>query len=152
MTMSAPQETPGPVTILSGGKTAQVARALTADDDVWLALPDLTAVTGWELKPEGVCRDEVCIPLPQELSASIIRESDGATWINLTGFARYAGQPFASDLAGKAWSFGPPAYEWQGRAGAVMAPDFTLNDFQGRPHSLSDYRGKKVFLVTWASW
>ncbi len=32
------------------------------------------------------------------------------------------------------------------------APDFTLPDLQGRLHSLSDYRGKKVLLVTYASW
>ena len=32
------------------------------------------------------------------------------------------------------------------------APDFALPDPSGRIHRLSDYRGKKVFLVTWASW
>lgn len=29
---------------------------------------------------------------------------------------------------------------------------FTLPDLEGRPHALVDYRGKKVFLVFWASW
>jgi peroxiredoxin Q/BCP len=28
----------------------------------------------------------------------------------------------------------------------IKAPDFTLNDQNGNPHSLSDYRGKKVIL------
>ena len=32
------------------------------------------------------------------------------------------------------------------------APDFTLPDSTGRMHRLSDHRGKKVLLVTWASW
>ena len=32
------------------------------------------------------------------------------------------------------------------------APDFTLPDLEGRQHSLSDYRGRKVFLASWASW
>lgn len=32
------------------------------------------------------------------------------------------------------------------------APDFTLNDLSGKPVSLSDYRGKTVVLVFWASW
>ena len=32
------------------------------------------------------------------------------------------------------------------------APDFTLPDLDGSPHSLSSYRGRKVFLATWASW
>jgi peroxiredoxin len=35
---------------------------------------------------------------------------------------------------------------------SLEAPDFTLPDPAGRPHRLSDYRGKKVLLVTWASW
>ncbi len=32
------------------------------------------------------------------------------------------------------------------------APDFTLTDQYGEEHSLSDYRGKTVFLNFWASW
>jgi peroxiredoxin Q/BCP len=33
----------------------------------------------------------------------------------------------------------------------VEAPDFTLPDLDGNLHSLSDYRGRKVVLLTWAS-
>ena len=32
------------------------------------------------------------------------------------------------------------------------APDFTLPDLDGRPHTLSGHRGKKILLVAWASW
>ena len=32
------------------------------------------------------------------------------------------------------------------------APDFTLNDINGNPVSLKDFRGRKVVLVFWASW
>jgi peroxiredoxin len=38
--------------------------------------------------------------------------------------------------------------EWWGRP----APDFTLTDIDGTPHKLSDYRGKDVILVFWATW
>jgi hypothetical protein len=152
MTMTPTQVAPVSVTILSGGTTTPVDRALASDGNVWLPLADLTAATGWELKPEGVCRDEVCIPVPEAQAHALLREDGGVTYLNLTGFAKFIGQPFAADEQGRAWSFGPPPYEWQSRVGITEAPDFTLNDFQGRPHSLSDYRGKKVFLVTWASW
>ena len=32
------------------------------------------------------------------------------------------------------------------------ASDFTLTDLDGAPVSLSDYRGKKVFLHSWGSY
>lgn len=32
------------------------------------------------------------------------------------------------------------------------APDFTLNNMQGQPVSLSDYRGKVVIVNFWATW
>ena len=35
---------------------------------------------------------------------------------------------------------------------SLSAPDFTLPDLEGRMHTLSEHRGRKVLLVTWASW
>ena len=37
---------------------------------------------------------------------------------------------------------------WYGK----MAPDFNLTDITGKQHKLSDYRGKNVMLVFWATW
>lgn len=33
-----------------------------------------------------------------------------------------------------------------------QAPDFTLNDLQGNPVKLSDYKGKTVLINFWATW
>jgi len=33
-----------------------------------------------------------------------------------------------------------------------LAPDFTLQSLDGREIRLSNYRGKRVLLFTWASW
>ena len=46
--------------------------------------------------------------------------------------------------------FGEPVMS--GPPELLTAPDFSLPDLEGREHSLSDYRGNKVFLATWASW
>jgi peroxiredoxin len=37
---------------------------------------------------------------------------------------------------------------WYGK----MAPDFYLTDITGKQHRLSDYRGKDVMLIFWATW
>ena len=34
----------------------------------------------------------------------------------------------------------------------ITGIETTLADIEGKLHSLSDFRGKKVFLATWASW
>ncbi|WP_202594209.1 TlpA disulfide reductase family protein [Frateuria defendens] len=48
---------------------------------------------------------------------------------------------------------------WQHRARQPAAgligqavPDLTLDDLDGRPHRLGDYRGRRVLLNLWASW
>jgi len=41
------------------------------------------------------------------------------------------------------------AYQsWSGK----IAPDLTLTDITGKQHKLSDYRGKNVMLIFWATW
>ncbi len=69
-----------------------------------------------------------------------------------------AAKPDANSVEGSRASLGPiiraartwePAYEsWYGKT----APDFALKDLAGKEHKLSDYRGKKVMLVFWATW
>src|ERR1700680_4883808 len=53
-----------PATIIHGDKTSQVASASAQGDNLWLSLDDLRRSTGWELKPEGVCQGDLCLPIP----------------------------------------------------------------------------------------
>jgi len=48
--------------------------------------------------------------------------------------------------AARTW--GPAFESWFGKS----APDFTLTDINGKQHKLSDYRGKNVMLIFWATW
>jgi hypothetical protein len=133
-----------------------LATELSAQADareLWIDSGDLARTTHFELKPHGVCRGEICYLLPQSPSqqSEFLREESGKSWFNLTAFARLAGQAVAHDALRSAWYFGVRSDKRQQLA-SLEAPDFTLPDIERRQHSLSDFRGKKVFLVTWASW
>jgi len=121
--------------------------------ELWISRGDLAPTTRFELKPQGVCRGEICYVLPPSPSqeSEFLREESGKSWFNLTAFARLAGQPVAHDSSRSAWYFGVRS-DQRRQLASLEAPDFTLPDIEGRQHSLSDFRGKKVFLVTWASW
>jgi hypothetical protein len=117
-------------------------------DSLWVPLSELKALSGWELKPEGVCKDEVCVPVPDARRHALIRDGE----FSLTEFARLIEQPVAHDENQGVWYFGPPAWEWKSRLASRIAPDFELADLSGRLHTLSGLLGKKVFLLFWASW
>ena len=70
----------------------------------------------------------------------------------MTELARRLQQAYAVDHDRQVWSFGQMPLTRQSFLRAAVAPDFTLLDRQGNPVSLSDFRGKKVLIVTWASW
>ncbi len=115
---------------------------------LWIPLSELKSVSGWELKPEGVCKDEVCVPVPDARRQALIHEEE----FNLTEFARLIEQPVAHDENHGVWYFGPAAWEWKSRLTSRVAPDFSLPDLSGQMHSLSELHGKKVFLLFWATW
>lgn len=66
--------------------------------------------------------------------------------------AEAAGRPVAVDREERAAYLGVSAAERAAALASLQAPDFTLPDLSGRPHSLSAQRGKKVLLVAYASW
>ena len=63
-----------------------------------------------------------------------------------------SGRPVAIDRDERAAYLGVTAAERATALSSLEAPDFTLPDLDGRPHTLSGYRGKKVLLVAYASW
>ena len=66
--------------------------------------------------------------------------------------AATAGRPVAIDHVERAAYVGVAAAERAAALASLAAPDFVLPDLDGRPHSLSAQRGKKVLLVAYASW
>ena len=105
-------------------------------------------ITGWLLKPEGLCKGEVCVPLPRGRESEFVRDEQ----VNVAALWRYLSQPVVHSDRGSVWVLAASGRDRAAALRSLEAPDFTLPDPSGRLHSLSDYRGKKVFLVTWASW
>ena len=127
-----------------------------ATRDLWLTLPDLTRATKFVLKPQGVCRDELCFPIPKARKTAFLSVQKSGrrsiTWFNLSEFARLVKQPEVVDEEQAIWYYGPRQSVQNSHTSSFVAPDFTLTDMKGVRHSLRSYRGKKVLLVTWASW
>jgi hypothetical protein len=138
-------------TIIYDDVATQAALAREEAAGLWITTADLKRATRFEVKPQGICRDELCFPLPKAKRQEFLRKEQGMTWFNLTGFAALVHQPVAHDEAALTWYFGLRSDQRQVLS-SLQAPDFTLPDINGKRHSLSDFRGKKVLLVTWASW
>jgi hypothetical protein len=89
-------------------------------DSVEVVAREFERATGWALKPEGACRDDVCLILA------------GRT---LPELAERLSMPLVHDAEAGLWSLGPrvePILEAGGRA-----PDLALPDLDGRLHRLS---------------
>lgn len=96
--------------------------------------------TGWELKAEGACKGEVCVPLPEGAV------TDG--FVDVGVVADRLGMPMVTEGSALR-AIGPESIGGRALATAV-APELVLPDLEGKPFTLSSLRGKKVVLVAWA--
>jgi hypothetical protein len=143
------------ITLLYGTRPPFGVAATPEAEHLWLSADVLPAATGWALKPEGLCQADRCVPVPH--GVRLVRENHPTAMgrqeqVDLTALAGLLGQAVLRDEAHAVWCFGEAAPARRATMESLQAPDFTLPDLEGRSHSLRDYRGKKVFLVSWASW
>lgn len=104
-----------------------------------VAASELERATGWTIKPEGLCRNDRCVPFPHDDAQ-----------IALADAASALGMPLVADEAAGVWALGPEA---GGKAlDTAVLPEVELPDVEGQPFRLSSLRGQKVLLVAWASW
>ncbi len=100
-----------------------------------ISAEDFAASTGWDIKPEGACKGEVCVPLP-----------DGYTAAHA---ADRLGMAVVTDAASGLTAIGPESLN--GRAlVTAQASEVVLSDLDGNPFHLSSLRGRKVVMVAWA--
>ena len=139
-------------TILFEDRVVVVEEVLPDATDLWVRPQDLSAVNGFVLKPEGACFEDICVPVQQDRDSDIYIKRGSQAWFSVTELADRLRQPYIADHDSGTWSFGaiPASRQLFTRQG--IAPDFTLQDMQGNDVSLSDFKGKKIMLLSWASW
>ena len=105
-------------------------------DDLDVSAAEFAAATGWEIKSEGACKAEVCVPL-------------GGGSFDLATTAERLGMAVVHDAEEGLWAVGPESLGSRALATAV-APELVLPDFDGNEFRLSSLRGQKVVLLAWA--
>ena len=105
-------------------------------DRLDVAPAELELRSGWSIEPEGACRGERCVPLDAPFDVRQLAER--------------LGMALVYDAAHELWALGP---ESGGHAlSNAELPPIVLPDRHGQDFALRSLRGKKVVMVTWASW
>jgi hypothetical protein len=111
-------------------------------DTLNVTADEFEAATGWAAEPEGMCKADACVPVPDAFAA------DGT--FDVTAVADRLGMALVADDEVGVWALGPQS---GGRAlTTATAPELVLPDVDGNPFNLSAMHGRKVLLVAWASW
>lgn len=116
---------------------------IDADRLATVTVEEFGAATGWEPKPEGLCRGEVCVPAPGA------RRDDGT--VDVVVAAQRLGMPVVRDDLHALVALGPGSTSGRTLSTAVAA-DPELVDRGGNPFRLAALHGRKVLLVAWASY
>ncbi len=101
---------------------------------------ELERRTGWAIKPEGACKEDLCVPLPTR----------GEGPVDVHVLADRLGMPLLHDQTHNIWCLGPES-GGQILSSAVL-PDIVLPDLEGNSFAIRSLKGQKVLLVAWASW
>ena len=134
-------------TILDDHREVVVEARLAGDGSVLIPIGAVPDALGWERKPQGWCRGDICIPA--RVAEGVARDGD---FVDLASFAELVDRPYAVAPAFGVAAVGASAAERESALAGGEAPDFSLRDVDGVAHRLSDLRGRKVALVFWASW
>lgn len=97
--------------------------------------------SGWQIKPEGACRGDVCVPL---------RGAGAGDRFDVRPVAKALGMALVEDSEHDLWALGPHT------GGRVLTsaslPPISLPEWRGGLFSVDSLRGTKVLLLAWASW
>jgi peroxiredoxin len=121
------------------GARAGAAGAVTA--------ADFEAITGWDLRPEGLCNGDACVPVRDRVA---LEPSPGT--IDLAVAAGMLDRPVVVDADAAVVAVGAARADRRRALLDRQAPAFTLPDLDGAPHTLAELQGRVTVLVTFSSW
>ena len=133
-----------PVTIITD--QARSVDALAVDGALLVDPDHLPDAIGWALKPEGLCQADICVPVRDRAQ---LFAGDG---LDVSAVAGALGRAVVVDAPAGLAAIGNDAGTRRQALDGLVAPDFRLNDLDGKPHSLSEWRGRKKLLTAFASW
>ena len=111
-----------------------------------ISLNDFANVTGWQLKPEGLCVADTCVPVTDSSALT------NSTHIDLVEFARVTNQNIVVDRKHEIAALGERADSRSDAMATLVAPEFRLPDIHGKQVSFSDFNRRKRLLLAWSSW
>lgn len=104
-----------------------------------VAISEFETGTGWQVKPEGACKADVCIPLP---------DHDGKQ-LDVRAVAAAMNLPLVEEPDAGLYALGPESIGGRALLSAAAA-ELTLPDLEGNPFKLSSLKGQKIIVYAWA--
>ena len=133
-----------PLTVIA--EQTSTVEAVWDDQRPIVSAEALGELLDWEWRAEGLCRETVCVPVADR---SHVEHDEG---IDILSVAEILDRPAVIDPDAGLLVVGQPATDRLEALHGRRAPDFTLPDLTGSPHSFSDWAGRKRLLVAFASW
>ncbi len=124
----------------------RTVRAIVDGDRLLVSPEDLPAALGWALKPQGLCRQDVCVPIANPRALGLGGRLD------IAAVAAALGRAVVVDPGACIAAVALGTEERRRALEGLEAPDFSLPDLDGAAHRLTEWRGRKRLLVTFSSW
>jgi hypothetical protein len=125
---------------------AHSVEAVADDGRLLVEPPDLGEAVGWTLKPEGLCRDDRCVPVGDRTALLV----DGR--VDLAAVAGVLGRLAVVDAEAGLVAMALASEQRHQAIDGLQAPPFALADLEGTTHHLDEWRGQKKLIVAFSSW
>lgn len=118
-----------------------------AGSPVRVTAHDFEVISGWDLRPEGLCNGDACVPVRDRPT---LEPEPGV--IDVVVAATLLDRPVVADDDARIVAVGASRDSRRRALADREAPGFTLPDLDGQPRTLAELQGRATVLVTFSSW